>query len=190
LQTGILNTFNFLVVIFNFMEHPLQKFRYCPICGSEKFIERDCHSKLCRQCGFHYYLNAVAAVAGFVVNEKNELLLCRRAQEPQKGMLDLPGGFVNIDETAEDAIKREILEELNLETMNISYLFSVPNKYFYSDFTVRTLDMFFKVDVRNLKKLKCKDDVSEAEFIPLNKIDIDKIGFESIKTAVKKFIKK
>jgi len=170
------------------MEHPLKKFRYCPICGSEKFIEHNDHSKLCRQCGFHYYLNAVAAVAGFVVNEKNELLLCRRAHEPQKGMFDLPGGFVDINETAEDAIKREVLEELNLEADSISYLFSVPNKYLYSDFTVRTLDMFFKIEVKNLKNIKCDDDVSEAEFIPLNKIDIEKIGFESIKIAVKKFI--
>jgi len=170
------------------MEHPLIKFRYCPICGSEKFIERNDRSKLCRQCGFHYYLNAVAAVAGFVLNDKNELLLCRRAQEPQKGMLDLPGGFVDIDETAEDAIKREVLEELNLEADNISYLFSIPNKYLYSDFTVRTLDMFFKIEVKDLQKLKCKDDVSEAKFVPFNKINIDEIGLESIKIAVKKFI--
>ena len=172
------------------MEHPLKKFRYCPICGSENFVEHNDRSKFCRQCGFHYYLNAVSAVACFVVNDKNELLMCRRAQDPQKGTLDLPGGFVDIDETAEDAVKREILEELNLETDKITYLFSIPNKYLYSDFTVRTLDMFFKIEIKNFDVLKCKDDVATAEFFPFDKINIDEIGLGSIKIAVEKFTKK
>lgn len=170
------------------MEHPLKKFRYCPICGSEKFVEHNDCSKFCRQCGFHYYLNAVSAVAAFVVNKKNELLLCYRAQEPKKGTLDLPGGFVDINETAEEAVKREVLEELNLETDTVSYLFSIPNKYLYSDFTVHTLDMFFKIEVKNLSNIKCRDDVADAKFVHFDKINIDEIGLESIKIAVKMFI--
>jgi mutator protein MutT len=170
------------------MEHPLKKFRYCPVCGSEKFIESKDLSKLCHQCGFHYYLNSVSAVACFVINGKNELLLCRRAHEPQKGFWDLPGGFVDIGETAEEAVEREIMEELNLKINKMSYLFSVPNQYLYSDFTVRTLDMFFRVEAENLESLKCKDDVSEAQFLPFNEIKIEEIGLSSIKIAVKKFI--
>ena len=40
-----------------------------------------------------------------ILNEKNELLVCRRAEEPAKGTLDLTGGFVDLGETAEEAIQ-------------------------------------------------------------------------------------
>ena len=107
--------------------HPLDKFKYCPVCGADNFTENDDKSKKCHKCGFRYYLNAVSAVAGFIVDDNNRLLLCRRAKEPLKGTLDLPGGFVDIGETAEDAIRREVKEELNLHTDSIRFLFSIPN---------------------------------------------------------------
>lgn len=170
------------------MLHPLEKFRYCPVCGSEQFREQNDRSKLCHQCGFHYYLNAVSAVAGFIVDNSNKLLLCVRSQEPQKGMLDLPGGFIDIAETAEEAIQREIFEELNLKIDSIEYLFSVPNEYLYSDFNVRTLDMFFKIKIIDFSVLKSKDDVLETVFVSFSDVDIEKIGLKSIKIAVSKFL--
>jgi mutator protein MutT len=150
-------------------------------------VERNDKSKICRQCGFHYYLNAVAAVAGFIVNANGELLLCKRAKKPQKGTFDLPGGFVDVGETAEEAVKREIKEELNLVPKSLKFLFSVPNEYLYSDFVVRTLDLFFLLEIDDFSVIKCKDDVSDYVFLPLNEIDIDKIGLKSIKIAVEKF---
>ncbi|MDR0830210.1 MAG: NUDIX domain-containing protein [Prevotellaceae bacterium] len=171
------------------MGHLLEKFHYCPICGSERFSVKNSKSKICRQCGFQYYLNVAAAVAGFIVSDKGELLLCRRAKEPQKGTLDLAGGFVDINETAENALAREIKEELNLECKSLKYLFSVPNEYLYSDFTVRTLDLFFLVEIADFSKLKCEDDVLDAFFIPFDKINIDEIGLKSIKIAVERFLK-
>jgi ADP-ribose pyrophosphatase YjhB (NUDIX family) len=170
------------------MQHPLKKFQYCPICGSGHFEEKNDRSKICRQCGFHYYLNAVAAVAGFIVSDNGELLLCRRAKEPHKGTFDLPGGFVDIAETAEDALKREIKEELNLDTASLRFLFSVPNEYLYSDFVVRTLDLFFMVEIKDFSALKCQDDVADAVFVPFEKINIEEIGLKSIKIAVERFL--
>ncbi|RKV86303.1 MAG: NUDIX domain-containing protein, partial [Bacteroidetes bacterium] len=102
--------------------------------------------------------------------------------------LDLPGGFVDIGETAEDAIRREVKEELNLHTDSIRYLFSIPNEYLYSGFNVRTLDMFFMIKISDMSTLTAKDDVAQAMFIPFDQININSIGLKSIKIAVEKFL--
>lgn len=49
-----------------------------------------------------------AAVAGLIFNEKGQLLLTIRAKDPGKGLLDLPGGFVDMGENADQALRREI----------------------------------------------------------------------------------
>ena len=81
--------------------HPLEKFEYCPRCGSKHFVVHNEKSKLCENCGFVYYANPCSATAAFIINEKNELLVVKRAKEPAKGTLDLPGGFCDMYETAE-----------------------------------------------------------------------------------------
>ena len=65
-------------------------------------------------CGFVYYFNSSAATAIFITNRVGELLVVRRAKEPAKGTFDLPGGFVDMYETAEEAIIREVKEETGL----------------------------------------------------------------------------
>ncbi len=170
------------------MTHLLDKFKFCPVCGADGFKSNDWKSKQCPKCGFRYYLNAVSAVAGFIVDADGKVLLCRRAKEPMKDTWDLPGGFVDAGETAESAIVREIEEELNISPTNISYLFSIPNQYFYSGFNVHTLDMFYKLEVADFSSLKPADDVSEAIFLDANDINISEIGLESIKKAMVRFL--
>ena len=97
------------------MQHPLHLFRYCPKCGSDKFTENDFKSKRCGECGFTYYFNPLAATVGIITNGKGEILVARRAKEPAKGTLDLPGGFCDSYETAEEGITREIEEETGLK---------------------------------------------------------------------------
>jgi ADP-ribose pyrophosphatase YjhB (NUDIX family) len=142
----------------------------------------------CPDCGFVYYVNPSSAVAAFIVNAKDELLVCTRAFEPAKGWLDLPGGFVDYSESAEEAIRREISEELGVEVTTEKYLFSLPNEYLYKGFLVPTLDMFFACKIDDFENLRPSDDVSKAEFVPLNIINPEKFGLQSIKMAVKHFL--
>ena len=66
------------------------------------------------------------AVACFIRNSKGELLLVRRAKEPAKGTLDLPGGFVDMYESAEDAAHREVKEETGLDIAAAVISFPFP----------------------------------------------------------------
>ena len=54
--------------------HYLDKFKYCPVCGSDHFCINDFKSKKCADCGFIYYFNPSAAVVAIIVNERNEIL--------------------------------------------------------------------------------------------------------------------
>lgn len=84
----------------------LSFFRFCPHCGSANFIDNDFKSKRCRDCGFVYYLNASAATAAFILDDRGRLLAEHRKLEPSKGKLDLPGGFVDMGEAVEEGMKR------------------------------------------------------------------------------------
>ena len=164
-------------------------FNYCPVCGSVDFVEHSVKSKRCERCGFVFYMNASAAVAAFIVNEAGELLVCRRAKNPAKGTLDLAGGFVDNDETAEEALKREINEELGAQVTDARYLFSLPNKYEYSGLTVPTLDLFYECTLQSTENLTSSDDVEECFFVPLKEINVDLFGLNSIKEGVTKYLK-
>ncbi|MDD6210464.1 MAG: NUDIX domain-containing protein [Bacteroidales bacterium] len=170
------------------MQHPLSYFSFCPHCGSKKFEENNFKSKRCLTCGFVYYANASAATACFIRNKKNEILIARRAKDPAKGTLDLPGGFVDMNETAEEAICREIREETSLKITTPRYLFSLPNIYIYSGMEIHTLDMFFEADMIENNLPNAADDVAELFFSPLEQLIPSSFGLNSIKAAVEKYL--
>ncbi len=163
-------------------------FKNCPHCGSDNFVENNEKSKLCQACGFTFYMNASAAVAAFITNNEGKLLVCKRAKEPAKGTFDLPGGFVDNNETAEEAIIRELKEELDAEITSVKYVFSLPNNYLYSGLTIPTLDLFFECKLKNYEQLKAADDVAGFQFIAKNELNPADFGLNSIKKAIEKFI--
>ena len=170
--------------------HPLEVFRYCPVCGSTHFEVNNFKSKKCRDCGFTYYANPCSATAAFIVNERQEMLVVRRAKEPAKGTLDLPGGFVDMGETVEEGMRREIKEETGLDVQDIRYLFSSPNIYMYSGMGVHTLDMDFLVPVSGEQPaIIAADDAAEAFWLPISEVNPADFGLTSIRNAVIRFLK-
>lgn len=171
------------------MKHPLDKFAFCPVCGSKHFEINNFKSKQCQDCGFTYYANPCAATAAFILNARQELLVVRRAKEPAKGTLDLPGGFVDMYETAEEGMRREIMEETGLKVQELQYLFSSPNVYLYSGMGVHTIDMDYLVRVKDNMEVHAADDAAECLWIPLCEVNPDEFGLTSIRNAVIRFLK-
>lgn len=168
--------------------HILEKFAYCPVCGSKHFAEHNAKSKQCENCGFTYYLNPSAATAAFIINSRGELLVERRGKEPAKGTLDLPGGFIDNDETAEEGVAREILEETGLKVTSARYMFSLPNIYLYSGMTIHTLDIFFRCTVEDGAEPVAADDAAECLWLPLSEIHTEQFGLRSIRQALYMFL--
>ena len=168
--------------------HPLDQFRYCPKCGSPRFGVRNAKAKHCADCGFTYYFNSSAATVAFILNGRGELLVCRRGKEPARGTLDLPGGFIDMDETGEEGVVREVREETGLTVARAEYLFSLPNRYPYSGFTVHTLDMFFRCTVEDDSRLRADDDVAESFWMAPADIRVADFGLESVRRGVGIFL--
>jgi NAD+ diphosphatase len=160
---------------------PIQILKFCPRCGSSMFKAEDQKMMRCTSCGFRIYFNVAAAVAILILNPQRELLFTVRKHEPAKGMLDLPGGFVDNDETVEEAVKREIKEELNLDIIHSRYITSIPNIYMYEDFTYRTIDLFFECEVESLDTIIPRDDVADYLFIKPEPDILNQVGLFSIK---------
>ena len=148
----------------------------------------DVKSKRCLQCGFVYYFNPAAAVACFLRDAQGRLLVARRACDPGRGMLDLPGGFVDCAETAEEAARREVREETGLQTGPLQYLFSVPNIYPYSGFEVHTLDLFFEGRVPSFEGCCPQDDVCSLEAVTMKDVRPEQFGLTSIAAAVRRYV--
>lgn len=165
------------------MHQDLHRFRYCPSCRAEALSLQESKAIACGQCGFRYYHNTAAAVAAVICLE-DQLLLTRRAFAPGAGLLDFPGGFVDPGESLEEALLREVAEELDLALPGLTYLFSLPNHYSFRDTGYRVCDAYFGVRLAELPPLKPADDVADFKLVKLRDADPGEMAFPAQREAL------
>jgi ADP-ribose pyrophosphatase YjhB (NUDIX family) len=93
---------------------PTEPFRFCPADGTRLGEPRSSGGVTCPLCERSWYRNSAPAV-GAVIVEDGRALVTVRAREPEKGRLDLPGGFLGVGEHPVDGLAREVGEELGVE---------------------------------------------------------------------------
>ena len=171
-------------------QHYLESFRYCPVCGSQRFVVHDFKSKRCEHCGFTLYHNSSAATVAIIENERGELLVARRACEPKKGTLDLIGGFVDPGERSEEAMVREIMEEtgIDVKESQLTYLFTLPNTYNFSGFLIHTTDAFFHVNIPSTASIKAQDDVAACWWVTKEALNTADIGLDSVRKGLEQWL--
>lgn len=160
----------------------MRLFIYCPICG-KKGIKKHSEKSVQCSCGFLFYQNVAATASCIIETPKGILLTCRK-KEPKKGLLDLPGGFVDKGESLEKALVREMKEELDLRLDKFTYLCSFPNIYPYKGVTYYTTDSFFSTQLPKIPKLRFDEEIAEVLFQKPEQIQWQKIGFISARKAV------
>jgi NAD+ diphosphatase len=164
-------------------------FKYCPGCGAKapKPYSREKHI-ICEKCGCVYYHNTAAAV-GAIIESESKVLIITRANEPKAGMLDLPGGFADYGETIEEALQREVREELGVDIKELRYLTSQPNVYVFRDVEYRTIDFLFTCRIDDPAAVRYdKKEVADIRFIEPEQIPLDKLAFESVQRGLKYYI--
>lgn len=166
------------------MRHPQEIFRYCPRCGSQHFIVASPKSKRCGNCSFEWFLNPSSACVAIVI-DNGKLLTVKRRLPPAAGTLDLPGGFADIGETAEESVTRELYEETGLRVSQLHYLFSLPNMYNYSGFDIPTQDLFFRCHTASPTIAIAHDDAAECLWIPLPQLQPEQFGLHSISEGIR-----
>ncbi|HVU10609.1 MAG TPA: GNAT family N-acetyltransferase [Phototrophicaceae bacterium] len=89
---------------------------YCPVCG-HKLSAREEGGRIrqvCENCGYVHYVNPVPAV-GIVIEMDGGVVLIQRKNPPHQGRWVLPSGYIEADESAEEAAIREAGEETGLK---------------------------------------------------------------------------
>ena len=162
---------------------------FCPRCGTEAVAVGSVPFR-CGQCGFANFFGPVAAVGGLVINDAGELLLVRRARDPGKGKWGLPGGFVDRDETIEQALIREVHEETSLQVIESQYLTSFPNLYDYADLVSPVIDLFYLCRVGDPLQVRLAAD-ELTSYLWVRPIDthLSEMAFPSNRRAIEQWLR-
>lgn len=153
---------------------------FCRRCGQEmgEALVGGRTRLVCSQCGFVLFQNPVPGV-GVLVETKGGIVLIRRGHAPNKGRWALPAGFIEADESIEDAAIRECKEETGLDVELIE-LFGVDS---FPEGPVQSgIIIFFRAHPVD-GELRPGDDAAEAAIFPPDGLPTD-LGFRTHRTVL------
>ncbi len=162
-------------------------FDYCPSCGSKNVRFDGIKEYSCAVCSFTYCHNVAIGVAA-ILECGEKILLIERGKEPGKGKLDLPGGFVDANESAEEAVSREIREELGTNVGPLRYFGSHPNVYEYKGVVYQTCDLFFYSEIDSCPTDFDKREVQSLALVSPADVPTDRIAFPSVRACLSRFL--
>ena len=122
-------------------------------------------------------ITPLVAVDALIKYSNDSIVLIRRKNPPFKGFLALPGGFVDVGETVEEACLREVYEEtrLRVKIMKLIGVFSDPDR----DPRGHNISVaFFCIPISEKENPEANDDAAALEIIPLKKIPSLDLAFD------------
>ncbi len=158
---------------------------YCSNCGSDDLVfeipAADQFKRfICQSCNNIHYQNPRMIVGCLPVYE-DRIVICKRAIDPCKGMWNLPAGFMENGERAEDGALRELMEETGLEgkIIKLHCIYSIPH--------VNQVYMIFLTQINSSKPVPGEESM-EVIYVEDHEIPWGDIGFTSNVFAIEKYL--
>ena len=165
-------------------------YHYCPHCATSLTMREIYRQQrpVCPQCGFVHFADPKVAVIGFVT-DRDRVLLVQRAINPEKGKWALPGGYMDAGEMPEEALQRELWEEVHLAicvTNLVTILPMITNRA-HSQGIVLVYEA--KAADPGITLLTCDDDACDAGWFAADEIPSN-LAFESTQLLLANWLNK
>jgi NAD+ diphosphatase len=102
-----------------------QTHRFCARCGALTDLAQAGHVRICPACGAHHFPRTDPAVIMLITDDQDRAVLGRQPVWPE-GRFSTLAGFVEPGETLDDAVRREVMEEVGIEVGEVTYAGSQP----------------------------------------------------------------
>jgi ADP-ribose pyrophosphatase YjhB (NUDIX family) len=155
----------------------LHAWRFCPRCATELDRTYAPARVECSACGFVGYANSAPCVCAIVEDDLGRVLLGRRAAEPECGLWDTPGGYLEEHEHPLDGLRRELLEETGLTVEPERFLGVWMDTYGTAPDAKATLNLFWTARIVAGEPVAADDVAGLRWFAPDELPDDDELAF-------------
>ena len=142
----------------------MTEFKYCPLCGkglTKNTVDgKDLHCCASNNCGYVFWDNPLPVVAA-IIEKEGKVLLARNKEWPEK-VFGLITGFLEKGEAPEAAIKREVKEELGLD----SEIMGLVGIYCF----LEKNQLIITYQLSAAGEMKLGDELAEIKWIPIGKL--------------------
>ena len=158
--------------------------KFCSSCGNQVTHQiPDGDNRLrfvCNHCNTVHYQNPLVIV-GVLPEYQQQILLCKRAIEPQKGRWTLPAGFLENDESTLDGALRECFEEANAKVIHpeLYALYDIPY--------INQVYVFYRATLAN-NEFGASSESTEVALFSEKDIPWNELAFPVVKAVLKRYL--
>ncbi len=163
-------------------------FLFCSDCGAAEPRQVSEREFRCVACEYRHFVTLIPAAVAVVQDAEGRVLIIRRAIQPGLGLLGLPGGVIEADETGEMAAARETCEEcgIDISPKEFRYLGTVNNRYDFQGYIWPTIDLVYSARVQSFDAVRADPtEVQEWFALAPEAVPFDEFAFWSNAEAVR-----
>lgn len=137
--------------------------------------------RVCNTCGFIDYVNPKIVAGAIIVDTNDRIIMARRAINPRKGFWTLPAGFMEENESVEDAARRESMEEAcaRITLTGLIGVYSIPR--------ISQVQMFFRARLEDDHIAAGPESLEVARY-RLEDIRDEDLAFPSVRWALDDYL--